>query len=96
MCTKKHPPPQRRKIKPGQVQRVTSAQDKKETTLALPNKIVQQTTLSINNMSKRSQRAHNYLAQVATDDKYSLPEVENFLNNTTSDDSTHNLDKRGH
>ena len=30
---------------------MTSAQEKKETTLALPNKTVQQTTLSINNIA---------------------------------------------
>ena len=47
-------------------------------------------------MSKRSQRAHTYLNQVATNDKYSLLEVENFLSNVTSNNSTHNLDKRGH
>ena len=74
---------------------MTSTQNKKETTLALP-KIAQQTTLSINNMSEQSKRAHKYLTQVAANDKYSLLEVENFLNNITSEDSTHNLDKRGH
>ena len=94
MFTEKCPPPQRRKIRPSQAQRVTPAQYKKETALALPSTTSQQTTSSNSNINKQTRQAHEYLAQVATEDKFSFREVENFLNNVKSDDGTRSFSKR--